>query len=64
MAGLLAALAAVAGVGFGQGAGDFNFYGTAEAGAFVHFIVPQKLFLDNSKGRIWPLESGKWAAVA
>ena len=38
MAGLLATLAAVAVGGFGQGAGDFNFYGSAETGALVDFF--------------------------
>ena len=40
VAGLLAALATVAGVGLGQVARDFNLYGTAEAGALVHIFLP------------------------
>ena len=40
MAGLLAALAAVAGVGFGQVAGNFNLDRAAEAGTLVHIFLP------------------------
>jgi len=41
MAGLLAALGAVAGVGLGQIAGDLDFDRTAETGALVHFFLPR-----------------------
>ncbi|VWX61307.1 hypothetical protein SPHINGOR109_51110 [Sphingorhabdus sp. 109] len=41
MTGLLAALAAVAGVGLGQVAGDFDIDGAAEAGTLVHIILPE-----------------------
>ena len=40
MAGLLAALAAVAGVGLGQVALDLDLDGAAEAGTLVHIFLP------------------------
>ena len=53
VAGLLAALAAMAGIGLGQVAGHFDLDGAAKAGTLVHIVLPEIVRGQSYRKRAW-----------